>query len=273
MAAVLPEALRRHLADLQRRTESDEDAGQVFNEALKACNDAGWSYRQLGDALGVSHFYVSSRIKQASGNVTGFGFEIPARPRPASVLKPRPLPREISEDLQELMGRAVSEQTPDRTANGLAPAVEAFFQALRAASDAGWDPHELALPLGMNPRAVARFTTYHGKDGDALAPKYPAPPRRSTATAWNARYADTPPVSIPNDEAAALKDLAAQAHLNRGVAGEEDGGALESAVEYTSRVAHWYLLGASRQDLEEATGQGWEALRKRLSRWGYMSPP
>lgn len=273
MAVVLPDALRRHLVDLQHRAETVGEAGQLFNEALKACNDAGWSYRQLGDALGASHFYVSSRVKQASGNIEGLGFEIPPRPRPVSILKPRQLPREIRDDLQSLLDRAVSERTAERTANGLAPAVDAFFQALRAASESGWDPHELALPLGMNPRAVARFSTYHGRAEDPRAPKYPSPPRRSTATAWNARYADAPTLSIPDDEAATLKDLAAQAHRNRGIAGDEDGSALESAVEYTSRLAHWYLLGASRQSLEDATGQGWEALRKRLSRWGYMSPP
>ncbi|MFF2678061.1 hypothetical protein ACFVRT_15930 [Arthrobacter koreensis] len=135
MAAVLPEALRRHLADLQRRAESDDQTGRIFHAALRACNDTGWSYRQLGDALGVSHFYVSSRIKQASPDIKAFGFEIPARPWPVSVLEPRPLPLEISYDLRALLDRAVSDRTPERTANGLAPAVAAFFQALRAATE------------------------------------------------------------------------------------------------------------------------------------------
>ena len=44
-------------------------------------------------------------------------------------------------------------------------------------------PDEQALPLSMSPRAVARFTTYHGKDVDVQAPRYPAAPERSAASA------------------------------------------------------------------------------------------
>lgn len=273
MAAVLPEALRRHLADLQQRSGSGEDAENLFDEALRAANDAGWSYRQLGTALGVSHFYISERIKRAPGKVTDFGFDIPERPRPAAVLQPRTLPDEVVRDLHARLERAVSDRTAERTENGLTPAVAEYFGALGAASDAGWDPYEIAQPLGLNPRAVARFTTYHGRDKGAVGTDYPRAPERTGPAAWNARYPRAAAITIPGDEADRLKELAGQAHLNRGTAGDEDGGALESAVEYTARIAFWYLRGASRQDLEKATGQGWEALRKRLSRWGYMSPP
>ncbi|MGK3708594.1 hypothetical protein [Arthrobacter sp. IK3] len=273
MAAVLPDALRRGLLDLQQKADSDEEAHELLNEALKAANDAGWSYRQLGNALGVSHFYVSDRIRRASGSVQDFGFQIPERPRPARVLQPRELPEEIASDLRTRLEKAVSEHTAKRTANGLEPAVAEYFQALEAALEAGWDPYEIAVPLGLNPRAVSRFTAYHGQAAQEGQLSYPRAPERTGPASWDARYPAAPQVKIPASEAGALRELAAQAHMNRGVAGDEDGGALESARNYTTRIAGWYLRGASRQALEEATGQGWEALRKRLSRWGYMSPP
>lgn len=271
MVFELPDSLRNDLVALQSKAESDPDTRDAFERALTAANQAGWTYRQLGEALGVSRSYISARIKEpAAGD--SVDFEIPHRSRPAHILEPRELPLEMLADLQTRLDKAVTVR-PANAGSGLSPTVAEFFQALHAASKAGWDVAEIALPLAMNPRAASRFITYHGTEAAAPAPAYPSPPPRTEPAAWNARYPMTDPISIPDDDAKRMQELAGLAHMNRGVASEDDDGALGAATEYTTMIAKWYLHGASRQELEQATGQGWEAIRKRLSRWGYMSPP
>lgn len=272
MPNAMPMPLRSGLAALQDAAASSPESRARFENALRAANEAGWSYRQLAEALGVSHFYISARIKHAAASTGDFGFDIPARSRPTTRIVPRKMPETMRADLEARLREASSGSSVSPVQSGLSPAVADFFQSLQAAVDAGWDPAEIGPPLGMSPRAVARFTTYHGDEARTPRPDYPAPAARTAPAAWNARYPAVPPVKIPDADINRLRELAGPAHLNRGV-GENDAGTQGAAIEYTSLIANWYLRGASRQELERATGQGWEAVRKRLSRWGFMSPP
>lgn len=271
MVLALPDSLRNDLVALQAKAGSDPEARKAFESALTAANQAGWTYRQLGEALGVSRSYISARIKEPAPD-DSVAFDIPQRARPAHILEPRELAPEMLADLQDRLDKAVAVR-PDTAGGTLSPAVSEFFQGLHAASQAGWDVAEIALPLAMNPRAVSRFITYHGTEAAAPAPVYPSPPARPGPAAWNARYPAAEPVSIPDAEARRMRELSGLAHMNRGIASDDEDGALGAATEYTAMIAKWYLHGASRHELEQATGQGWEAIRKRLSRWGYMSPP
>lgn len=271
MAFALPDSLRSDLVALQAKAESDPEARDAFERALTAANRAGWTYRQLGEALGVSRSYISARMKEPAED-DSVDFDIPRRSPRAHILAPRQLPPEMLADLQDRLQKAVTAR-PESTGSELSPAVAEFFQSLHSASKAGWDAAEIALPLSMSPRAVSRFITYHGTEAAAPAPTYPAPPARTTPAAWNARYPAAEPISIPDEEAQRMRELAEQAHVSRPAPSADDDGPLSAAAEYTTMIAKWYLHGASRQELEQATGQGWEAIRKRLSRRGYMSPP
>lgn len=279
-AATLPSKVEKKLASLYRKAQGSESERIKFSAALKHAQDKGWTYRTLGSAIGVSHELVRVYASKGENDNVKFedldlGFEIPERVRPLKTLPIKELPAEIVDDLKARLENAIHSPVESREGGSVKPAVAEFFAALAAAEKAGWDGHSTGAAVGVHPLAVGKFILHHNKFGaDVKEPKYAKAPADTMPRAWNARHKAVPPMVIPAAEAKASRELQTIAALNRGVDTEtEEGSALEAAKEYSTLLGSWYLRGASRDALEEATGQHWNALRKRLSRWGYLTNP
>lgn len=279
-AATLPSKVEKKLASLYRKAQGGETDRIKFSATINAFCEKGWTFRTLGAAIGISHELV--RLYANKGKADGvkfedldLGIEVPERVRPVKVLPIKSLPADIVADLKERLANAISSPVETREGGNVKPAVAEFFAALAAAENAGWDSYSTGKAIGVHPVAVGKFILHHNKFGaDIKEPKYTKAPVDKLPRAWNARHEPAPPMEIPADEAEAAKELQITARLNRGVDHEsEEVSALEAAKEYSKLLGGWYLKGASRDALEEATGQHWNALRKRLSRWGYLTNP
>ncbi|MCU6480162.1 helix-turn-helix transcriptional regulator [Arthrobacter sp. A2-55] len=262
MDTALPAAACNHLKALKTRDSPD------FADELKRFQEQGWTSRQLAAALDVSHSYISVRINRATGETPPTAFPVPARAKPMTILPVQELPAPMQLDLSGRLTRAIQEHPSERGPDRLAPTASSYFTALAAALAAGWDAHSIGLGIGVHPRSVPRFASRQPSEARQM-PKYPPAPPAPAGLAWNARHPTVPPPMVPAADAHRLSELAKKAHHNRGVE-DDGGGALSHAIEYTTLLAEWYLRGASRAELQRVTGQGWEALRKRLTRWGYM---
>lgn len=260
-ARQLPDESRDALLGLEA---DGSDAGRVaFMAALREFHGAGWSYRQLGAALGRSHESVR-RLIEAAGDApspVAAPAESPAKP---TVLVTHELPDDVAEDLKARFKAAVETSLGDKS-GPLSPSVAAFYAGLAGAVAAGWDAHEIGTAIGVHPRAAGRFATAYAKQGGpAEIPGYGKAPDRGEA-AWNARHPVQPPVLVSEEDKARLVELRDDASISKG--------AEQASVDYTRLLTRWYLRGASREELEAATGQQWTTLRRRLLRWGVMRDP
>jgi len=279
-AATLPTKVEKKLASLYRKAQGSETERIKFSAALKEAKEKGWTYRTLGAAIGISHelvrgYYTKGEADNVTFDELDLGFEIPQRVRALKTLPIKEVPEDIKADLKARLENAIHSPVEARDGGSVKPGVADFFAALAAAEKAGWDSHSIGAAIGVHPLAVSKFTLHHNKFGaDVKEPRYAKAPVDNTPRAWNAKHAPVPSMVIPEAEAKASRELQRVAALNRGVDTEyEEGSALEFAKEYSTMLGSWYLRGASRDALEEATGQHWNALRKRLSRWGYLTNP
>lgn len=276
--ATLPAKVQKGLVNLYGKAQKNDDERAKFSAAVRIAQKKGWPYRTLGTAIGISYEMVriyATKDQDAPITEKDLGFEIPARGKALKVLPIKEVPAEVTESLTQLFNAAVSDQIQSRQDTSVSPEVAAFFAALASAEAAGWDAHSVGRAIGVHPRAVSRFIQHHHKFGESTpGPKYPKAPEENLVTAWDAKYPSTPPVKIPSDVAEKMKSLQAEARDNRGnEAAAGTNPALEAARQYTMLLGEWYLRGAARAELEAATGQNWEALRMRLSRWGFMTKP
>lgn len=274
----LPPKVQEKLVGLYGKAQGSDDDRAKFAAAVRIAHEKGWPFRTLGPALGMS--YEMARVystKDTDAKITesDLGFEIPERKKAISVLPLKEVPESIVSDLKSLLRAAIKGSLQSRQDADVKPEVAAFFAALAGANDAGWDRHSVGKAIGVHPHAVGRFIQHHEKFGaENPKPKYPKAPEENLVTAWNAKYPTTPPVKIPAPVSKKMKTLQEDARDNRGNEDAHgDNPALNAAREYTALLGEWYLRGAARAELERASGQGWEALRMRLSRWGYMTKP
>lgn len=258
----LPEESRTALATLAQDTS--EEGRAAFSAALRDHHHAaGWSYRQLGKALELSHEYIRRLINAADSLESPV--PVPAEPAyKPTTLQAYVLPAEIADDLKTRFAAALVPSLSDKE-GPLSRPVAALYAGLAGAVSAGWDPYEVGMAIRMHPRAVGRFAAAYARHGGpAKIPVYEPAPKR-VDIAWNARHPVELPVMIDPEDKARLAEL-------RDAAGSSRGGD-QSAAEYTRLLTLWYLKGASREELESATGQQWTTLRRRLLRWGVMRDP
>ncbi|HEX9089525.1 MAG TPA: hypothetical protein VF867_18690 [Arthrobacter sp.] len=250
----LPEAAARRLAALHKAAAAGGKAAGSYENALRAFKEAGWTWRQIGDAVGLSHEAVRNRAARppVEGARVLPRFSIPGRVRPLEIIQVPALPKTIAADLTKHLAAAIGENGAGdagvRTATGLRPAVADFFAALQAARDAGWDNYAIGPAIGLHPRAVSRFTARHPDTGRTHR-SYPAAPEGTREVLARARRPQVPAVAIPAGDAALMQ-------------ADDEAGVL---------LGRWYLYGASRDALAAAVGQDWETVRKRLVRLGFMT--
>lgn len=246
----LPAAVAQRLAALHAASSAGGKAAGEYENALRAFKAAGWTWRQIGDAVGLSHEAV--RNQAARPEVPGTRplprFKIPERSKPLEIIPVPALPAAVRNDLTARLAAATGPDTGERTPSGLRPEVADFFTGLQAARDAGWDNYAIGPAIGLHPRAVSRFAARHPDTG-RRQPRYKAAPAGTVDVLARARRPRVPDVIIPEADAALLR------------APEDDGRLL----------GRWYLHGASRAALATAVGQDWETVRKRLVRRGFMA--
>lgn len=260
-ARALPDESRDALAKLAQDSTSEDRS--VLGAALREYHESGWSYRQLGAALECSHENIRRLIAAADGVLSPITapWESPAKP---TVLEAQKLPEAIAKDLNHRFLSALKPVLGEKE-GPLAPDVAALYAGLAGAVAAGWDAHEIGTAIGIHPRAVGRFATAYAKQPvPAPVPDYEKAPGRGEA-AWNARHPAVPPVTVSSEDRTRLMELRDSASASRATD--------PFASEYTRILTSWYLLGASREELEAATGQQWTTLRRRLLRWGVMRDP
>jgi hypothetical protein len=250
------------LSELRVKAQDDDAYRVIFNAGLRDFHEAGWTYRQLGKANGISHETVRLAILDIPEEVTSSGIEAPPRPKSLSVIPLRELDPKITADLKARLSAAVEADPGQRTASGIKSAVADYFAALHNAEAAGWDAYSLAHALGSHPKAIFKFIAQHERYGEGKAPPLPDAPHRAEPTLYRASRPALPPVKIPDDDVQKL-------HLLEQEAAGETGTSQDTV--YQALLGVWYLLGANREELERATGQQWETIRKRLVRAGYMS--
>jgi hypothetical protein len=247
----LPQDSCEDLRALADEVQAGRSGQEALDSALYRFRAARWPLRQLAEALGISHEAARKYAGRSDGSIDP-GFPVPERKPPATVLEPAAVPAEITSAIMDRLEAAAAEPEVSESKQ-LAPAVQSFQAVLAAAVDAGWDYHSLAAATGIHPRAVIKFCAQHRRSGAAgEAPAFPRNEDPATSeSAWNARYPEVPPVRVPSAETSVLHS--------------ED-----VSAAYIRTLSRWYLLGASREELERATGQQWDTVRKRLSRFGYI---
>jgi hypothetical protein len=253
------------LSELWIKAHKDDAARILFGAALRDFHCAGWTYRQLGLANGVSHEFVRLAILDLPDDApASAGFDVPQRPKRLSVIPIHELDPQITEDLKSRLATAVEADPAQRTPSGIKPAVADYFAALHRAFNAGWDAYSLAQALGSHPKAVFKFIAHQDRYGEGDAPAVAAAPHRDEKTLWRASRPILPLVKVPDDDVQELHRLEAESL-------SETAADATATNRYPSLLGAWYLLGANREELENATGQNWETVRKRLVRAGYMS--
>lgn len=253
------------LTKLGEEARKDSASKLLFGAALRDFHKAGWTYRQLGKSNGVSHEFIRLAILDLPEDApSSAGIPVPVRARRLDVIPIRELDPQITEELKRRLAAAVEADPNDKTPSGVKPAVADFFAALHAAAGAGWDAYSLAHALGSHPKAVFKFIAQQDRYGEGRAPALPAAPHRDEQTLWRASRPSLPLVTVPADDARELQALEADAFADTATHAAE-------TKRYLALLGAWYLLGANRDELERATGQNWETVRKRLVRGGYMS--
>ena len=137
--------------------------------------------------------------------------------------------------------------------------------AIAAMRAHGWTLRPLAEALDRSHESIRRLE----ERGDPEKSKVQAPnkPVRSVPAKQV-----KPVVEVPEAVAKRMQELAPQASLRKGTTPPDSPIALASE-EYSALLVNEYQRGVSRRGLEAATGQGWEAIRRRLSAAGAMSMP
>jgi hypothetical protein len=255
----------KQLAEL--RTKAHEgDAGRIlFGAALRDFHEAGWTYRQLGMANDVSHEFIRLAILDLPDDApASAGIDVPVRPRRLDTIPVRELDPEITQALKARITAAVEANPAVKTPSGVKPAVADYFAALHRASGAGWDAYSLAHALGSHPKAIFKFIAQQDRYGEGQAPDFPAAPHRDEQALWRAARPSLPLVQVPGEDVRELQRLEQEAFAPAGAH------ALQTS-RYLALLGAWYLLGANRDELQRATGQNWETVRKRLVRGGFMA--
>lgn len=250
------------LSELREKARKDESFRPLYGAGLRDFYEGGWSYRQLGKAIGLSHETVRLAIIDVPDDILTSGIEVPPSPKSLSAIPLHNLDPQLAADLKASLAAAVEADAGQRTASGLKTGVADYFAALHAAQAAGWDAYSLAHGIGSHPKAIFKFITQHERYGEGEAPPVPDAPHQAESTLWRASRPTLPPVKIPDEDVQTLHRLEQEAS---GEAMSAD------ANTYQALLGVWYLLGASREEMERATGQQWETIRKRLVRAGYMS--
>jgi hypothetical protein len=253
------------LAELRAKAHDDTAGRLLFGAALRDFHDAGWTYRQLGIANEVSHEYIRLAILDLPEDApASAGIEVPARPRRLGVIPILTVDPGIAQTLKDRLVAAVEADPDTRTPSGIKSAVADYFAALHHAAGAGWDAYSLAHALGSHPKAIFKFIAQHDRYGEGQAQEFPAAPRREEQTLWRASRPSLPLVHIPDEDVRELQRLEEEAFADAGA----DAG---QTSRYLAMLGIWYLLGANRDELQRATGQNWETIRKRLVRGGFMA--
>lgn len=257
----LPDHTSQALQQL-KAARSPADAARL-GPALKLAKERGWSYKQLGEAVGASHEWVRKQVLKTPADAPGPGIDIPERARPRRTVPVRHAPPSVLDELAALLQAAVDAEANERTAAGFRPAVAELHKALADAIAAGWSPHGIGPAIGMHPRAVTRFAAVYERSGAAPDPdRFPKAPRTEPEPVLTrARPPAVPEQTIPDADVERLRSLGTNVNANVD---------RKAAAEYTRLLAYWYLRGARRAELERASGQEWEAIRFRLSYWGFM---
>lgn len=248
----LPDDAARRLAELLAAASGGEKESGRYENALRAFNAAGWSWRQLGDALDLTHEAIRKRAARPpvkGAKAAGFRIPRPApKPKKLNVIPAPALPAKVAKDLKARLDATGNPDTGERTSGGLRPEVADFFAGLQAAREAGWDNYTIGPAIGLHPRAVSRFAARH-EDIDRPRPDYPPAKEDPREVLHRAKRPVVPAVEIPAADADLMRD------------NDQDGVLL----------GRWYLHGASREALAAAVGQDWETVRKRLVRRGLMA--
>ncbi|BDZ52562.1 hypothetical protein GCM10025867_48030 (plasmid) [Frondihabitans sucicola] len=136
--------------------------------------------------------------------------------------------------------------------------------ALRAK---GWTLRPIAEAFNISHESVRRMET----SGDKSKAKVAAPDK----PVRQAEPRDTTPKEIfvvPEEIAARMRELIPLATQNKGTTPVGDPRQVASE-EYTKLLIEQYQRKVPRRGLEEATGQKWDALRRRLVQGGAMERP
>lgn len=264
---VLPHAAAdpwAQLADLRIKAHEGDTGRILFGAALRDFHEAGWTYRQLGMANDVSHEFIRLAILDLPDDAPpSAGIDVPPRPRRLDAIPLRELDPAITRTLKALLAEAVEADPAERTESGIKPAVADYCAALHRATRAGWDAYSVAHAIGSHPKAVFKFIAQHDRYGEGQAPDFPAAPHRDEKTLWRASRPSLPMVQVPDEDAHELRHLEEEAFTDASHPAQTN--------RYLAILGAWYLLGANRDELQNATGQNWETIRKRLVRGGFMA--
>lgn len=252
------------LANLRAKAHENPAGRLLYGAALRDFHEAGWTYRQLGAANDVSHEYIRLAILELPADApASAGIDVPPRPRRLDSIPIRTLDPDVTRVLKARLTAAVEAAADTRTPSGIKPAVADYFAALHRAAAAGWDAYSLAHALGSHPKAIFKFIAQQDRHGEGRAPDFPAAPHQDEQTLWRASRPSLPLVQVPAADAGELQRLEAEAFADTAHAVQTS--------RYLALLGAWYLLGANRDELQRATGQNWETIRKRLVRGGFMA--
>lgn len=253
------------LAELRIKAHDDDASRVLFGAALRDFHKAGWTYRQLGMANDVSHEFIRLAILDLPADApASAGIDVPVRPRRLDVIPIRDLDPAVTHALKARLAAAVEADPAVKTPSGVKPAVADYFAALHRASAAGWDAYSLAHALGSHPKAIFKFIAQQDRYGEGQAPDFPVAPHRDEQTLWRAARPSLPLIQVPAGDVQELQRLDAEAFAAPATQAAQTG-------RYLALLGVWYLLGANRDELQRATGQNWETVRKRLVRGGFMA--
>lgn len=136
--------------------------------------------------------------------------------------------------------------------------------ALRAK---GWTLRPIADAFDISHESVRRMETL----GDKAKAKVAAPDK----PVRQAEPRDTTPkeiITVPDDVAKRMRKLVPDAQKNKGTT-PPNSPIRAASDEYTALLIEQYQRKVPRRGLEEATGQKWDALRRRLVQGGAMERP
>lgn len=251
------------LAALREAARDGGDAKTTFAAAMRDFHAAGWGYRMIGRAAGVSHEHARHAIRDLAPGTPPSGIAVPVRQRNPEVIPVRDMDSDIAADLRARLDAAVTADPGNRTGTGLRRGVADYFAALNRALDAGWDAYSIAAALGSHPAAVYKFARHHSRHPDGSAAALPPAPHRDEPAPYRGRRPALSEIRIPDDDVTALQALEAR--------GYGASASTEAQEAHLALLGRWYLHGAARKELERATGQHWETVRKRLVRAGFMA--
>lgn len=165
------------------------------------------------------------------------------------------------------MTPAIAPDLPVETAEALrATSNENLPHAIAAMRKKGWSLRTLGDALGLSHETVRTLQS----EGDAERSPFVAPDKPEVERIQRAPREVKP--EIPVEVAARMRELVPVASLRKGTtpAGSP---IIEASDEYTNLLVEQHARGVSRASMEEATGQNWNALRRRLVQGGAMTRP